>query len=82
MVIKKKEVKKEPSITEIDDVINKGGSTTVESKLQEKMSNSEVRFTLRIPANLIRKIDEDRKTRIGSVSRNQWILEAISKAVK
>ena len=82
MVIKKKEIKKELSTTEIDDIINKGGSTTVESKLQKKMSNAEVRFTLRIPAKLIQEIDRAIEAEDVKESRNRWILRAISKAVK
>lgn len=38
----------------------------------------EIRFTLRIPQKLINKIDKNRKKRVGNVSRNQWILDAIT----
>ncbi len=82
MVIKKKETKESTPRSTIDDIINKGGATTAEAQTKELESASEIRFTLRIPAKLIRKVDEARASRIGNVSRNQWILEAISKAIK
>ncbi|KKL80180.1 hypothetical protein LCGC14_2007310 [marine sediment metagenome] len=82
MVIKKKEIKKTASLEAIDHVINKGGSTTIESETKEESSNAEVRFTLRIPFKLIKKIDEARKVRDIKISRNHWILEIISKAIK
>ncbi|KKL80190.1 hypothetical protein LCGC14_2007260 [marine sediment metagenome] len=82
MVIKKKETKKTPVLPSIEDIINRGGATTIESKVSEQTLESEIRFTLRIPAKLIKKVDEARSSRVGNVSRNQWILEAISKVVK
>ncbi len=80
MVIKKKEVKKNATKDAIDRIINKGGSTTIES--EAKASNAEVRFTLRIPSKLIKKIDESINARDLKVSRNHWILEAINNVVK
>lgn len=81
MVIKRKEKKKVASSEVIENIINRGGST-VESGIKEKPSKAEIRFTLRIPAKLIKKLDEARKVRDIKISRNHWILEAISKAVK
>lgn len=78
MAVKKKAVKA-PSIKyDIDEVINRGGKTTVESKQSREQVDEEIRFTLRIPQSLINKIDKDRHSRVGNVSRNQWILEAVS----
>ena len=37
-----------------------------------------IRFTLRLPIELADRLDEMRSSRVGSVSRNQWILEAIA----
>ncbi len=66
-----------------DDVINRGGKTSDESTQRElKPSEEEVRFTLRIPAKLIEKIDAARAPRVGNVSRNQWILEVIHKSLE
>jgi len=80
MVIKKKESKEGiVSNVDVDDIINRGGALTAESEVQ---TETDIRFTLRIPSKLIRKIDDSRKDRIGNVSRNQWILEAISKSIK
>lgn len=63
----------------IDDVINRGGRTTRETEAEiEQLGDEEIRFTLRIPMSLIEKIDSERRSRVGNVSRNQWILEAIA----
>lgn len=40
------------------------------------------RFTLRIPKEMVDEIDKQRKNRVGSVSRNNWILEAIAEKIK
>ena len=42
----------------------------------------EVRFTLRAPAYLFSLIDEFRGRRPGKISRNTWILEAITEKLK
>lgn len=42
------------------------------------LGEEEIRFTLRIPLELIVDIDKDRKEKIGKISRNQWIIEAIN----
>ena len=44
--------------------------------------NKDHRLTLRIPKWLLEKVDEKRKERVGSISRNLWILELIEKATK
>ena len=63
---------------DIDDIINKGGRTTTEAKASTPQVEAETRFTLRISQKMIDKIDKDRKLRVGSVSRNQWIIEAVA----
>lgn len=85
MTIKKKISK--PYNTPIEDaigeVIGRGGKTAHDdAHLHIKQEEKEVRFTLRMPCELIHKIDHLRKGRVGNVSRNQWILEAINNAVK
>ena len=40
------------------------------------------RLTLRIPRWLLDKVDVKRKQRVGTISRNLWILELIEKATK
>jgi hypothetical protein len=78
MTIKKKASKKPHIQYDIDDIINRGGQTAIDSR-QKSQQEIEIRFTLRIPEKLIKKIDSDRCERVGNVSRNQWILEAIAK---
>lgn len=75
--------------------INENISNTNEYKVQEFIaqggglatdmdasSNSDHRLTLRIPKSLLDKVDVKRKQRIGTVSRNLWILELIQKATQ
>jgi hypothetical protein len=42
----------------------------------------EVRFTLRAPRFLFSRIDGSRRNRPGHVSRNTWILEAITEKLQ
>jgi len=62
---------------DIDEIINRGGKTSGESVVPEN-EEEEIRFTLRISKKMISKIDKDREKRVGNVSRNQWILEAVA----
>jgi hypothetical protein len=83
MTVKRKAVKKSsPLQYDLDDIINRGGKTTEDSKVQQQPEETETRFTLRIPHKLLSKMDTDRESRIGNVSRNQWILEAIAERLK
>lgn len=50
--------------------ISKGGSIIQET-------NDDHRLTLRIPRDVLNKIDVERKKRVGRLSRNLWILETI-----
>jgi len=60
--------------------IGSGGKTTSEAELNSNKSGNdeEMRFTLRVPKNMIKEIDEIRKRQAGSVSRNTWILQSVS----
>ncbi len=60
----------------IEQFISKGGSIINNASEQE----DDHRLTLRIPKKLLTKIDVKRKERIGTISRNLWILEVIEKA--
>lgn len=42
----------------------------------------EVRFTLRAPRFLFSRIDGSRRARPGYISRNTWILEAITEKLQ
>ena len=79
MTVKKKATKpKESPQYDIDDIINRGGKVSADSKQKQIESEQELRFTLRLSQKMINKIDSDREARVGNVSRNQWILEAIA----
>lgn len=80
MAVKRKATRAEkPKSHDIDAIIGRGGKTSSESAVT---NDDEIKFTLRIPAKMTAKIDKDRKNMIGTVSRNQWILEAIDKQLK
>ena len=48
----------------------------------EQESSDDHRLTLRIPKRLLDKVDVKRKQRVGTISRNLWILEVIEKATQ
>jgi hypothetical protein len=80
----KKLFKKQPVIQPreelIDQFISAGGKTTQESAptMQSTQEEAETRFTLRLPKSLDKMIESHRKTKIGNISKNTWILEAIA----
>jgi hypothetical protein len=45
-------------------------------------ANDDHRLTLRMPCWLMEKIDARRKERVGTISRNLFILEVLDKATK
>jgi len=63
--------------TKVDKFIAKGGSLAVHTDEQ-----GDHRLTLRIPQWLMAKIDIKRKERVGTISRNLYILEVLEKATK
>jgi hypothetical protein len=58
--------------------INQGGG--VATIIQKE--DTDHRLTLRIPRWLMDKVDAKRKKRVGSISRNLWILEVLDKATR
>jgi ribosomal protein L2 len=66
----------------IEKFISQGGSLAQDTTAQIQVSNEEHRLTLRIPKELLERIDTKRKERVGKISRNLWILEQIEKASK
>lgn len=75
----KKTVKMTPLAAEqdVEKFIAQGGSLA--GAVTAEVDNDH-RLTLRIPRNLMDKIDVKRKERVGKISRNLWILEVIQKA--
>lgn len=53
------------------------GATMTSMKTHEKNSNSMERFTLRLAPEVLEAIDVECAHRIGNVSRNTWITEAV-----
>ncbi len=79
MTVNRKKEKKVASPQEIESVIAKGGRTVSESELESLDQEVEKKFTLRISDTALNRIDILCKKRIGNVSRNTWILEAVDK---
>lgn len=62
----------------VKNFIRSGGKTITESKEEDEQNfDHELRFTLRIPSPVVAMVDQCRKTNVGKISRNTWILEAI-----
>ena len=66
----------------IEQFINGGGKTTEESRNNQESPEDLSRFTIRMPNGLVKMIDDHRKGKVGNISRNTWILEAIAKRLK
>jgi predicted HicB family RNase H-like nuclease len=64
---------------DIDAVINRGGSSAAS---QEDNQEQERVFNLRVPESLVKAVDALRKRRMGKISRNTWILEAIQDKIQ
>ncbi len=62
---------KKLSIKKAEDFIQEGGKPS-------KSKQEEIKFTLRVPIKLMDAVDRSRNKRIGKVSKNNWILEAIA----
>lgn len=63
-----------------ETLIRKGGSSGAES-LEEVYPQDEQaikRVSLRIPAKYLESVDNALTSRLGNVSRNTWIIEAIA----
>ena len=72
-----KSVNRRPRTMEVSQVINRGGSST--NAMDEKKERI---FNLRVPEEMVEKVDTLRKARTGQVSRNTWILEAIEDKIE
>jgi len=71
-----KSVKRSPRDIDIDSFARKGGSDPAPSNDHLHMTS------IRVPLSALAKIDELRKKRVGNVSRNTWILEAIEDKIE
>lgn len=62
----------------VEKFISKGGTLAAHIEA----THDDHRLTLRIPCWLMNKIDTKRKERVGTISRNLFILEVLDKATK
>jgi hypothetical protein len=65
-------------VDKVDKFIAKGGTLAA----SVEVTSDDHRLTLRIPQWLMAKIDNKRKERVGTISRNLFILEVLDKATK
>ena len=65
--------------TKIDEaeLIAKGGSSGQEGPAKVEDEQMVKRVNLRIPAKYLQRVDQSLSNRLGNVSRNTWIIEAI-----
>jgi hypothetical protein len=75
MTVRKKAEKKIDE-SSIDEIISRGGSTTGDKVSPEEAGD--YKMTLRIPKDIYTEMEKNRKSRVGTVYKNQWILEAIA----
>lgn len=66
----------------VEKFISKGGSLAAMFDEKTEQQQDDHRLTLRIPKFLMDKVDKKRKQRIGTISRNLWILEIIERATR
>ena len=77
-----KNIKKESDKSEkkVQEFIAHGGKLAIDDATHSQ--DDDHRLTLRIPKSLLDKVDVKRRQRIGTISRNLWILELIEKATQ
>lgn len=69
-------IARKPKSTDVDDFILQGGSAP--EVTPKPAGEEEVKgLKLRIPADLLRRVDEAVANRRPAPSRHQWILEAV-----
>lgn len=66
--------KEDKEIINVEELILKGGSAPADAQTE---NSRELRFSLRIPYDILNKMEKVRKAQGGFISRNTWILQAI-----
>lgn len=61
-----------------DSQMHQNGATMVKLMIKKSKQVDGGRFSLRLPSEVLESIDEECAKRIGCVSRNTWIAEAIA----
>jgi hypothetical protein len=78
MVVRGKPKSTAQKTQNVEDFIQKGGSAAQETEASHDGDEAEVRgLKLRLPAELLKEVDEAVDRRRPVPSRHQWILEAI-----
>ncbi|MCH7566507.1 MAG: hypothetical protein E2O74_00535 [Chloroflexi bacterium] len=80
MAIGRKATKQKTQDVDIDALIEKGGSHAGDGDTSPL--DDVQKITVRLPKDLVRRIDEAIKQRPISISRNQWLAEAAYEALK
>lgn len=79
MVLRAKVEKTDTKTETIDEVISRGGHVLAD--LDAKKKKEWINFCLRIPVDMLDRIDQELEDRIG-ISKTGWILEAIQEKLK
>lgn len=77
--IEKAPIKEAEAEEKIKRMIEGGGNVAADDL---PTGPEEIKFTLRLKAELAKAIDEKRKSRPGSISRHQWIIESLTKSIQ
>lgn len=72
----------DPNEAKIQAMIEKGGSPIKAVKETRKNKKETTTISLRLPPELLNQIDANREEKPFKVSRNNWILEAITTRLK
>ena len=76
-ISKKPKTKAETSEAEVQALISKGGSPASSSQSQKSSQKNIVPITLRLPAELTRRIEVVIQKRAFKIPRHTWLLEAV-----
>lgn len=79
----KKLVEKKPESNEpnIEELLSKGAPVREDMVEVEKEESKWTHLNFRVPTQMLKKVDEALKDRVG-ISRNGWMLEAIDEKLK
>lgn len=68
-----------------DEFLSQGANVpeqTPQPEIETDESNKEVKFLTRLPAEIVKLIDADRKSELPKQSRNNWLINAAINELK
>lgn len=76
-VTRKPKTKQEPQPVDVDALIRKGGSVAGEAETETGKGAKTTSVILRVPSDIIERVDSAVKARRIKTPRHTWLLEAI-----